>query len=40
VGVPELMWREPSADTRCAGRPPQLGSGGRRSTTGGQGSGR
>ena len=28
VGVPELMWGEPSADTGCDGGAPQLGSGG------------
>jgi hypothetical protein len=28
VGVPQLMWGEPSADTRYDGRAPQLGSGG------------
>ena len=25
VGVPQLMWSEPSADTCCDGRAPQLG---------------
>ena len=28
VGVPELMWGEPSADTCCDCGAPQLGSGG------------
>jgi hypothetical protein len=30
VGVPQLIWGEPSADTCCDGRAPQLGSGGSR----------
>jgi hypothetical protein len=28
VRVPQLMWSEPPADTRCDGCAPQLGSGG------------
>jgi hypothetical protein len=40
VGVPELMWSEPSADTCSDGGAPQLGSGGRQSTTGDHASGR
>jgi hypothetical protein len=30
VGVPELMWREPSANAGLGGKLPQLGSGARR----------
>jgi hypothetical protein len=38
VGVPELMWREPSTHTRCGGGPAQVRAGGRarrRSAAGG-----